>query len=487
MSVLTTNPHTNVTRVSSGLRYFRNHSPVRNYTDGVVSSLSTTRTPATSAGSSAISNDFDNKSRIDSPCFITNHPGQMNENAHVINAIRNSKPEAVKRRADVEAFLKRLGVVPPEFRLNTSLCNIIPLTRDLHAFFDYSGYFALTCDLKFLGDVKAAFVAFNREWQTNCDKKSSVVKEGDARQMLPGRFDSLSIQNQQKLDDLSSLIQRARYQILPIYPHHWLPKQTLLTVYDHDPVTSTMVATHYAVSTDNALRRKDPTSPEPPSPSQPAFGSFLPPQRSKPSDDVNPFLIILNAHIECRRAERDPFRPTLCPEDQALFDETIEAGNQIYFMPQYDPAKFYTGNPSHSTPPKDDNGHNEDGDVVMGEPEASEEGFLPPGTGNQGRSGGADPDKTVTQRRGGGRRRPEHARSIPGLDTIEELMVHLEEEKEESKAAAEAPVAASAGVTSRVGGPGVAGLSGDSTLCIDVDHWRKSVLSAAPMIRAASC
>ncbi|PPQ81199.1 hypothetical protein CVT24_009757 [Panaeolus cyanescens] len=278
--------------------------------------------------------------------------------------------------------------------------------------------------------------------------------------------------------DLLPVFHEAQYRILPLYPDIWLPEGSKLTVYDDpSPGTQSRAAKHYYVSSNNALHFQDPNSPNSihtTSAPNTAFRSFpCRHQRSQEIYNLNPLLVILNAHIECRRFMRDDFRPTLCDDDRGLVEKIMQLGEVIYFRPSIPPSQLSR---KRSAPVADD-----DMDVDLQMPSLSELGVLPTNNGSQGGDGDKTltPGRTKRQKPGLRRATSTHGESdASSITTVEEFLQHLESLKEEpsdeekegdddnSPEGFDGPVDIGGLYTGNGWTPGAA---------VNIHHWRKGV------------
>ncbi|KDR82024.1 hypothetical protein GALMADRAFT_135401 [Galerina marginata CBS 339.88] len=236
-------------------------------------------------------------------CFITKRPAFYLEKAYWVNAVRKN----AALRLQIELFLQNLDIVRQDFTLDAP-SNLSPMDRNLHYTLDKLGFFAITCPRATLKSLISLVERENLKWQDRAVRGASYSRDFDFTQ--PPLID-------------------ATYEIVLLYPHHFLQKGSSLTVFTEDG--GKLSGKMYYVSPDGALRE----GPEDDKLRLPAFSSN---RARKPEAVLNPFLVVVNAEIAFRRFKRQP--QTLCAEYTELIDLTIDLADKIYFKPIIDKANM---------------------------------------------------------------------------------------------------------------------------------------------------
>lgn len=232
-------------------------------------------------------------------CFITKRPGFYLKKAHWVNAVRKN----VWLKKNVENFLLKLGIVILDFSLD-SPSNITPMDRNLHYALNKLGFFAVTCSKSVLQNLISLVHDENVIWQERASQRRHYIRRFNHRQP--------------PLSD-------ATYELVLLYPDHFLPKGSAITVFTEDG--NSLSGKMYVVSPDGALREGR----ENDKAILPAFMSNN--ARTEPHHTLNPFLVVINAEIAFRRFKRCTSPPTLCPEYMELIELTLKLVDEIYFQP----------------------------------------------------------------------------------------------------------------------------------------------------------
>ncbi|TEB33676.1 hypothetical protein FA13DRAFT_1812305 [Coprinellus micaceus] len=262
------------------------------------------------------------------PCFVTRRVGYGLQNAHWANAVRGKENKLAK--STIELFLYLLGLVPLQFNLN-SASNLSPLDPWLHYTLDKLGFFAITCDKPTLEAMLAVVKAENERY----DQEGGDYSRNFIRSSPP--------------------FSNAQYEMVVLYPCHFLPDGAGLLIHEVHPDKSLrFVPRVYVKGHDGALRE----SHESDAPRLPPFSST---PRRELQHNLNPFLVVLNAEMVFRRFNRTPaLLVSLCPEYQELINLTTELADCLYYDPLVKAAmarmdlKLFGGSSGGDEPGDDD-------------------------------------------------------------------------------------------------------------------------------------
>ena len=111
-----------------------------------------------------------------------------------------------------------------------------------------------------------------------------------------------------------------------MHPQHFLPHGTVLLV-NFDGNDGNRSHKMYRVASDGALRTGQENTAD-------RLPSLAGPQDRAPADNLNPFLVAINADMAFRRFKRNPV--PLCADYEELVDLTIKLADKIYFQPLVD-------------------------------------------------------------------------------------------------------------------------------------------------------
>ncbi|KAF9044236.1 hypothetical protein BJ165DRAFT_1528792 [Panaeolus papilionaceus] len=263
-------------------------------------------------------------------CFVTNAPSVGLQRAHIINAVcprrAESKDQTKARKDKVEEYLQHLGIVNNDFNLEQCYLSVVTVHPYLHHVMDTYRYFAIVPSASYMRKIRGVLTGSNTKWDR-------------VRSNNPGE------EPQRPQINLSqpSLVDNAEYQLLVLYPKQML-KGSHISVYksDNGPIDGLVLTpwTDYFF-VDGAMRectgRGSGHLPQGLSP--PIFGPFA--RRHdclNAADNVNPFLVVLLAHIIIRRYIRAQkvegnHHEVLCEEYQELIDRVGELADLIYYFP----------------------------------------------------------------------------------------------------------------------------------------------------------
>ena len=121
-----------------------------------------------------------------------------------------------------------------------------------------------------------------------------------------------------------------------LQPHHFLPDNSLLTLYSRQHGREVIGLKHYKMATDHVLREQ--TGDDPDSKRFPPF-RFIG-IRNQVGHTINPFLIILAAEIKFRRYLAAG-GPRLPPVYDSLMRKTIQVADLLYFRPAEPQSAFH--------------------------------------------------------------------------------------------------------------------------------------------------
>ncbi|TFK62510.1 hypothetical protein BDN72DRAFT_848574 [Pluteus cervinus] len=234
------------------------------------------------------------------PCFITKKLSYTHERMHWVSAARTSSTT----KGSIEKSLRDLDIVPASFDLNDA-SNLTNLDRVMHTSLDRYALIAVTCSSDTLDQLIALLKIENENMAT-------AAKRGDRTYVRQLRS--------------SPAFLNAQYELVALHPKHLLPNNSELLIYDHSTPQPTRKT--YVTGSDNNLREwvgEDDTGPR-----IPAFSFDLRPT----GEQLNPFLVILNAVIKFRRYDRitSPKDP-LPSEITELMEKTKELVELIYWKP----------------------------------------------------------------------------------------------------------------------------------------------------------
>src|ERR1700759_3038715 len=111
-----------------------------------------------------------------------------------------------------------------------------------------------------------------------------------------------------------------KFELVLLHPNHFLPGNQTLTRYDNNNAQS------YIVAEDGILRRSRESTSD-------AFPKLSAPQGRRAGDELNPFLVIMNAGIKFRRFQRwisEGNANTLSPQVKELIRLTLDIVEEIY-------------------------------------------------------------------------------------------------------------------------------------------------------------
>ncbi|PPQ97871.1 hypothetical protein CVT26_013040 [Gymnopilus dilepis] len=233
------------------------------------------------------------------PCFITKRIGYDLKKFYWIKPDKDNVPEQKR----VGQYLISLGLVPLDFDLH-SATNTIKLDRNLHHILEKLGLFAVTCAKSTLEAILTLLKEENKRF--------------DERQGRYQRFFQLD----------KEPFSNAQYELVLVYPNHFLPNGSALTMhFPHPENEDELVAKLYMIGNDGVLREgRDSNSPR-----FPAF--YAPDSDREQQHRVNPFLAIIYAEIVFRRYLRSSPTKALPAEYQELVDLTTAVVKEIYHPP----------------------------------------------------------------------------------------------------------------------------------------------------------
>lgn len=240
----------------------------------------------------------------------------------------------------------------------------------LHYTLDKLGFFAITCDKPTLEAMLAVVKAENERYdQEGGNYSRNFIVSNPPLSRVPPPTEPTLQRN-------SPPFSNAQYEMVVLYPRHFLPDGAGLLIHEVHPDKSLrLVPRVYVKGHDGALRE----SHESDAPRLPPFSST---PRRELQHNLNPFLVVLNAEMAFRRFNRTPaLLVSLCTEYQELIDLTTELADCLYYDPLVKAAmarmdfKLFGGSSGGDEPGNDD----DDGAGDADEEETDE--FGPKGDG----------------------------------------------------------------------------------------------------------
>ncbi|KAF9044219.1 hypothetical protein BJ165DRAFT_1479874 [Panaeolus papilionaceus] len=261
----------------------------------------------------------------DEPCFVTNkramYPGHLRR-TYLIDARPDPKDETAEDRVRKQRVIDRmqyLGIVGPDFTSLEHKSNSIMLSTHLHKqqAGEFFGVSAIVPSKETLLKMIDIVEASNTVW--------AVDREGDPECA------------RKPFNLMDPALANPTYQVLALEPKTML-KGVQLTVYADEMYTTPVKVSlwkDYLFLCGGLREVQDGT--QLPSNPTPLFGAFPRRHNREPSsDNSNPFLHVVSAHIILRRYKRarklykDAY-PELCSEYEELIELTCRLSDMIYF------------------------------------------------------------------------------------------------------------------------------------------------------------
>ncbi|KAF5373278.1 hypothetical protein D9615_007399 [Tricholomella constricta] len=232
-------------------------------------------------------------------CMLTKSVKYTHQLSQFISAIHRGDPQPV------EDVIGKLYIVPYDNFTLDDRCNLTYLESFVHTSLDVYGFIAFTASIATL------------------DSLIQMVKSDNDRRQA--EIDMWGTANRRFLDFSNSAFVNPEYELVALYPDHFLPNGSMLTIYR--PKGGYI---NY-VSSDRRLRRTTESS----SPRLPPFHHESQ-ERGPYPNRLNIFLVILNAEIKFRRYSQENQLnnfPALPQDILTLITRTIELADLIYWQP----------------------------------------------------------------------------------------------------------------------------------------------------------
>ncbi|KAF8220871.1 hypothetical protein L208DRAFT_1416005 [Tricholoma matsutake] len=235
-------------------------------------------------------------------CMVTKVAKYTHQLAHFVNAVRKGDPRPLYD------IINDLSIIPiANFTLDDP-SNLAYLEAFVHTSLDLYGFIAVAPSASTLASLTAMVKSDNDARQQQIDEDGSV--------------------DRRSLDFSIESFTNPEYELVAIYPEHFLPGGATLTVRNRYLRTSAS----YVASRDHRLRlSSDPNSPRLP--------PFRHEHQTRPTRNrVNVFLVAINAELKFRRYFEEVLlndRPSPLPADvHSLMQACINLIDLIYWTPK---------------------------------------------------------------------------------------------------------------------------------------------------------